>query len=78
MRLCECGSGKPSQWEYDGNGIELCRACPSCRDRKLKQFRPEILKPYTQNDVNEDIEPESDCLGTEREWFSGFYRNGAF
>jgi hypothetical protein len=57
IRPCPCGSGKMSQWEYDGNGLPLCRACPDCREKKLSGFRPEILKPYTQADVDEPIEP---------------------
>jgi hypothetical protein len=47
-----------SEWEHDGNGIELCRACPSCKKQKLSRYRPEILRPYTQADVDEAIEPE--------------------
>ena len=57
-RLCDCGSGQLSRWEYDAQGIELCRACPQCRTEKLKRYRPEILSGYTQADVNEPIEPE--------------------
>lgn len=68
MKLCECGSGKPSHWEYDAQNIALERVCLDCKERKLKKYRPEILSGYNQNDVNEDIEPEPDCLGTEREW----------
>lgn len=55
---CECGSGEPSEWLFDGNGIELCRACPKCKKEKLSKYRPEILRPYTQADVDEPIEPE--------------------
>jgi len=57
-RVCDCGSGLPSQWELDGNGIPLTRACPKCRKEKLKRYRPEILKHYTQEQVDEPIEPE--------------------
>lgn len=57
-RLCDCGSGQVSQWEYDAQGIELCRLCPQCRTEKLKRYRHEILAGYTQADVNEPIEPE--------------------
>ena len=55
---CNCGSGLESEWEFDGNGIELCKACPKCRKQKLAKYRPEILQPYTQADVDEPIEPE--------------------
>jgi len=47
-----------SWWEYDAQGIPLCRVCASCRAVKLKKFRPEILTGYTQADVDERIEEE--------------------
>ena len=56
-RECTCGSGLPSEWKYDGNGIELCRACGACWPKKKLRYRPEILKAYTQLDVDEPIEP---------------------
>jgi hypothetical protein len=43
VRLCDCGSGLPSYWEYDARGIELCRACNKCRKRKLSHYRPDVL-----------------------------------
>ena len=55
---CDCGSSLPSEWEFDGQGIPLVRACDKCRKKKLARYRPEILKPYTQADVDEPIEPE--------------------
>ena len=45
-----------SWWEYDAQGIELCRVCPECEDEKLARYRPEILTGYTQADVDEPIE----------------------
>ena len=57
-RPCPCGSGKLSWWEEDGNGHPLCRVCHDCRREKLSKYRPEILRPYTQADVDEPIEPE--------------------
>lgn len=42
-RLCDCGSGLPSHWQYDARGIELCRTCPKCHQRKLAKYRPEVL-----------------------------------
>lgn len=51
---CEPGS---TWWEYDAHGIELCRVCPLCVDVKLETYRPEILTGYTQEDVDEPIEP---------------------
>lgn len=58
QRSCPCGSGLPSAWALDGNGIELCRTCPRCHARQLARYRPEILRPYSQADVDEPIEPE--------------------
>lgn len=69
FRICDCGSGRPSQWEYDAQNIPLCRVCSACKTEKLKKYRPEILSGYDQNDVNENIEPEPDSLGSEKEWF---------
>jgi hypothetical protein len=47
-------------WEYDAQGIPLCKVCSKCREQKLSRYRPEILEGYDQNDVNEDIEPDYD------------------
>lgn len=44
--------------EHDAQGIYLCRVCDVCRDAKLSQYRPEILTGYSQEDVDEPIEPE--------------------
>jgi hypothetical protein len=51
-------SKEPSWWFKDGRGIELFRGCEKCAPEKRKRYRPEILKPYDQSDVNEPIEPE--------------------
>jgi hypothetical protein len=55
---CTCGSDLWSEWELDGNGIELCRCCDLCREQRLAAYRPENLQPYTQADVDEPIEPD--------------------
>lgn len=47
-----------SWWEYDAQGIELCRVCNACQKAKLARYRPEILRGYTQADVDEPIEPD--------------------
>ena len=47
-----------SWWERDAQGIELCRVCDVCRAQKLARYRPEILRGYTQADVDEPIEEE--------------------
>lgn len=51
-------STRPSWWEKDGAGIPLCRVCAVCKKQKLAKYRPEILEPYDQSDVDEPIEPE--------------------
>lgn len=68
IRPCTCGSKEPSEWAYDAQGIELARVCSICRKEKLSRYRPEILgdgdrdpriRGYTQEDVNEPIEPDT-------------------
>jgi len=59
--LCPCGSGLLSWWEYDAQNIPLVRVCADCRQRKLNDFRPEILTGYTQADVDEPIEEEPEA-----------------
>ena len=55
-RLCT----SPDKWaEYDGRGIFLCYVCDECKSAKLSQYRPEILHPYTQADVDEPIEEDA-------------------
>ncbi len=60
MNACSCRSGQTPWWEYDAQGIPLCKVCHNCRDEKLSRYRPEILTGYSQADVDEPIEPE-DC-----------------
>ena len=55
---CHCGSGLPSWWVNDAQGIPLARVCEKCEAERLKKYRPEILTGYTQLDVDEPIEPE--------------------
>lgn len=58
-----CRSHEPgdgSWWEYDAQGIALCRVCAKCKAAKLSVYRPEILTGYDQNDVDEPIEPEEE------------------
>jgi len=47
-----------SWWEYDGRGIPLCRVCSLCEKEKMARYRPEILKWYSQSDVDEQIEED--------------------
>lgn len=51
-------STAPTWWEYDGQGIELCRVCEKCRQEKLAKYRPEILTGYDEGDVDEAIEED--------------------
>lgn len=53
--MCDPNESWP---EHDAQGIYLCRCCNECFEVKLSQYRPEILEGYTQEDVNEPIEPE--------------------
>lgn len=47
-----------SWWEYDAQGIQLCRVCDECVDEKLSHYRPCILSGYSQADVDEPIEED--------------------
>lgn len=42
-RPCPCGSGLPSQWQYDARGIELCRTCDKCHAGKMSHYRRDVL-----------------------------------
>jgi hypothetical protein len=42
-KLCLCGSGLRSQWQYDARGIALCRTCPLCHQRQMGKYRAEVL-----------------------------------
>ena len=61
QRICPCGSGKMSKWQVDGNGLPLTRTCHDCHKKKMAGYRPEILVPYGQDQVDEPIEPEEPC-----------------
>lgn len=56
-RPCPCGSGLMSRWQFDARGIELCRTCPKCHDKKMSGYRPGVLTNpgYV---CDEPIEPE--------------------
>lgn len=58
QRPCPCGSGELSWWEFDGRGIPLTRVCPACKAKKMAGYNPVILKHYTQEDVDEQIEED--------------------
>lgn len=42
-RKCDCGSGQYSMWQYDADGIELCRTCEVCHQKKMAKYRKDIL-----------------------------------
>lgn len=58
-RPCPCGSGKISYWQRDARGIELCRTCDDCHDKRMATYRPEVLTNPNYS-ADEDIEPEYD------------------
>lgn len=58
VRPCPCGSGKPSTWQYDGRGIELCRTCADCHAAAMQRYNPRFLEYYTQADTDERIEED--------------------
>lgn len=61
-RPCPCGSGKDSYWQYDARGIECCRTCEDCHDRKMASYRPEVLTDPNY-ECDEVIEPEDQTQG---------------
>jgi hypothetical protein len=40
---CSCGSGKLWSAQYDARGIFLTYTCEDCHDRKMAEFRPDVL-----------------------------------
>jgi cbb3-type cytochrome oxidase cytochrome c subunit len=40
---CTCGSGLPSERQYDARGIYLQRTCKKCHRRKMMIYRPDVL-----------------------------------
>lgn len=43
IRPCPCGSGEPSEWQYDARGIEMFRSCAKCHARKVRGYRVDVL-----------------------------------
>jgi len=56
-RPCPCGSGKPSSWQYDARGIELCRSCDDCHTYKMHKYRHEVLYDHDYW-ANEPVEED--------------------
>ena len=40
---CPCGSGYIGNWQLDARGIALCKTCIVCHQRKMKQYRKDVL-----------------------------------
>ncbi len=57
IRPCPCGSGQPSVWQRDRDGIELCRTCPKCHDERMRGYRADILTTGNA-EYGETVEPE--------------------
>jgi len=55
---CDCGSRLPAELQFDGRGIELCKACNECWPIKRKGYNPVILGYYDQSDIDEQIEDD--------------------
>jgi hypothetical protein len=55
---CGCEHPTGSYPLHDGNGIYLARVCSRCHVPTLMKYREEILRGYSQAEVDEPIEPE--------------------
>jgi len=40
---CNCGSGLERETVEDARGIFLCFVCPKCKEKKLSQYRSDVL-----------------------------------
>ena len=58
MRPCNCGSGEPSWWLLDANGIETQRVCVCCIEEVRSHYQPWVFDGYDQSDLDEPIEAE--------------------
>jgi len=57
---CRCGSTEERHKLLDGRGIFIDYVCDECEDETRAKYRPEIFEYYTQDDVDEPIEPDGD------------------
>ena len=60
VRLCQCGSGEPDDWMYDGHNIPLCLVCSKCKEEKIKRYNPWVFGSYTEEQCGCPIEPEEE------------------
>jgi hypothetical protein len=54
---CSCGLGKLWKPQYDARGIFLTYTCEDCHDRKMAEFRPDLLTDplyWTDEPIDED------------------------
>ena len=54
---CPCGSGHPCEEMTDAQGINCGLVCTACKAEKMRRFNPWVFTGYTQEDVDEPIEP---------------------
>jgi hypothetical protein len=57
LKPCACGSRKPQSAQYDARGIFLTYTCDDCHDRKMAEFRPDVLTDpdyWTDEPIEDD------------------------
>jgi hypothetical protein len=59
---CSCGSGEEPYELCDIKGIFISYVCKHCEAEVKKGYRPEMFTGYSQDDVDEPIEPEDDSF----------------
>lgn len=53
---CPCGSGEPRMDNYDGHGIFMAFTCSKCHQRRMGEFRPDIMARYIADEPIEEEE----------------------
>ena len=56
-RPCPCGSGLPSHWQHDADGIELCRTCERCHQKRMGQYRRDV-QTVSSRECGEQVEED--------------------
>jgi hypothetical protein len=54
---CSCGSGKMWAPQYDARHLFLTYTCDDCHDRRMSEFRPDVLTDpnyWTDEPIDED------------------------
>ncbi len=57
LQQCPCGSGQLPAAQYDARGIFLCYACSLCHQRKMTDYRPDVLTDpnyWTDESIEDD------------------------